>query len=69
MAKKKMHTPTRSEIFWNKFKNFCIDNGYTNKIVGDLSFTNKKGKQMKLISTTCGIITVYDETKNRRYTI
>ena len=49
---------------WIKFKEYAFSKGYTEKVIGDLAFSNKSGKIVRLRSAKNGKVEVYEEVKN-----
>jgi len=55
-----------NELYWEEFTALALDKGFTQKIPKTLSFMNKKGKKITLVSTIGGILSYVDETQNNK---
>lgn len=59
-------TKSESAILWEQFTQMAYDKGFTKKVPGTMSYSNEKGKLIKLVSTIGGIISYVDETQNNK---
>jgi len=59
-------TKGQSELYWDEFTAIALDKGFTKKVPGSMSFLNKNGKEIKLVSTIGGILSYVDESQNNQ---